>query len=71
MIMARLSQDSWEPMEELISRYMHSPAVVAWWLHREVPFAKAFSEYVDSKIPAASQHELAPAFGSIWSGPAA
>ena len=63
-----LSGDSWAPMEELISRYMRSPAVRAWWTHRDVPFAKSFSEYVDSKIPTSSLAE--PALESIWSGPA-
>ena len=50
-----LSEDSWEPWEELISRYMRSPAVLAWWSRRDVPFARSFSEYVNSKIPTSSR----------------
>lgn len=65
-----LSEDSWEPMEELISRYMRSPAVVAWWSHRDVPFARSFSEYVSSRIPNSSRHEVEPVIPSIWRGPA-
>jgi hypothetical protein len=51
-----LSEDSWEPWEELISRYMRSSAVLAWWSRRDVPFARSFSEYVNSRIPTSSTH---------------
>ncbi len=50
-----LSEDSWEPWAELVSRYMRSPAVLAWWSRRDVPFARSFSEYVDSRIPASGR----------------
>ena len=63
-----LSEDSWAPMEELIARYMRSPAVLAWWARREVPFSRSFSEYVDSKIP---EDPVESTTGSIWSGPTA
>ncbi len=66
-----LSKDSWEPMEEVISRYMRSPAVLAWWSHRDVPFARSFSDYVNSRIPTSSGHEVGPAVTSIWRDPAA
>ena len=62
-----LSEDSWKPMDELIARYMRSPAVLEWWANRDVPFAKSFSEYVDSKISASSQDDAELAGDSIWS----
>jgi hypothetical protein len=62
-----LSEDSWEPMDELIARYMRSPAVLEWWANRDVPFAKTFSEYVDSKVSASSRDDDEPADDSIWS----
>ncbi len=62
-----LSEDSWEPMDELIARYMRSPAVREWWANRDVPFAKSFSEYVDSKILASSRDSAGSADDSIWS----
>jgi hypothetical protein len=62
-----LSEDSWEPMDELIARYMRSPAVREWWANRDVPFAKSFSEYVDSKILASSRDSAGSAGDSIWS----
>ena len=65
-----LSEDSWQPMEELISRYMRSPAVLEWWANRDVPFARSFSEYVDSKIPASPRIDGDPAGKSVWSGTA-
>ena len=65
-----LSKDSWEPMEEVISRYMRSPAVLAWWSHRDVPFERSFSEYVNSRIPTSPRHEVEPAVASIWRDPA-
>ena len=63
-----LPEDSWEPFAEVISRYMSSPAVLAWWSHRDVPFAKSFSEYVNSRIPAFAEREVEPAVESIWRG---
>jgi hypothetical protein len=63
-----LSEDSWEPMEELVARYMRSPAVLEWWANRDVPFARSFSEYIDSKIPASSGNAAMHADESIWSG---
>ncbi len=66
-----LSEDSWEPLEEAISRYMRSSAVLAWWTHRDIPFSSSFSEYVDSRIPTSSGDEVEPAVPSIWRGPAA
>jgi hypothetical protein len=65
-----LSQDAWQPMDELIARYMRSPAVLEWWANREVPFAKSFSEYADSKIPASSRDDAESADGSSWGDPA-
>lgn len=59
-----LSEDSWAPMDELVSRYMRLRAVQVWWAHRDVPFANSFSEYVDSKIPTSSEAE--PVVDSIW-----
>ena len=64
-----LSKDSWEPMEELISRYMRSPAVLAWWSNRDVPFARSFSAYVNSRIQTSSGQEVEPAIASIWRDP--
>ena len=64
-----LSEDSWKPMEELITRYMRSPAVLEWWANRDVPFARSFSKYVDSKLPVASRSDIEHADGSIWSEP--
>jgi hypothetical protein len=61
-----LSEDSWEPMDELIARYMRSPAVLEWWANRDVPLAKSFSEYVDSKISASSRDDADRAQDSIW-----
>ncbi|MBW2722967.1 MAG: hypothetical protein JRE71_01155 [Deltaproteobacteria bacterium] len=55
-----LSEDSWQPWDRLISRYLGSPAVLAWWLRRDVPFAESFIEYVDSRIPASSRHGSVP-----------
>ena len=66
-----LSQDSWEPFEEVISRYMRSPAVLAWWANRDVPLAKSFTEYVNSRIPASSKHEVPQGVAPIWPAPAA
>ena len=62
-----LSEDSWEPMDQLIARYMRSSAVLEWWTNRDVPFAKSFSEYVDSKISASSRDDAEPVDDSIWS----
>jgi hypothetical protein len=55
-----LSEDSWEPWERLIRRYLHSPAVLGWWSRRDVPFAPSFIEYVDSRIPASSDSRALP-----------
>jgi hypothetical protein len=63
-----LSEDSWQPMEELIARYVRSPAVLEWWANRDVPFARSFSQYVDSKISASSQNDSEHSGESIWSG---
>ena len=52
-----LSEDSWEPYERLISRYLRSPAVLVWWSRRDVVFARSFVEYVDSRIPDSSMLE--------------
>lgn len=65
-----LSKESWEPIGEVISRYMRSPAVLAWWSRRDVPFARSFSEYVDSRIPTSSRHEVEREVASIWPDPA-
>jgi hypothetical protein len=56
-----LSEDSWEPWERLIRRYLRSPAVLAWWSRRDVPFAPSFIEYVDSRIPASRSSGTLPA----------
>jgi hypothetical protein len=68
-----LSEDSWKPWEELISRYMRSPAVQEWWSRRDVPFAKSFADYVDSVAPASAKDAgvaEAPVLPSVWRGPA-
>ena len=66
-----LSEDSWEPFEQVITRYMRSPAVLAWWSNRDVPLASSFTEYVNSKIPASSGHEASQGVASIWPAPTA
>jgi len=66
-----LSRDSWEPLEEAISRYMNSPAVLAWWSHRDVPFARSFSDYVDAMIPTLPGRAGESAVASIWRSPPA
>jgi hypothetical protein len=63
-----LSEDSWKPMDELIARYLRSPAVLEWWANQDVPFARSFSEYVDSKLPDPSRSD--PSDVSIWSASA-
>ena len=63
-----LSEDSWEPMEELIAHWVRSPAVLEWWANRDVPFARSFSEYVDSKIRTSSPNDAEHGDGSIWGG---
>ena len=55
-----LSEDSWEPYERLISRYLRAPAALAWWSRRDVVFAKSFIEYVDSRIPTSSRSGTVP-----------
>jgi hypothetical protein len=45
-----LSEDSWEPYDRLISRYLASPAVLEWWSRGDVPFARSFIDYVDARI---------------------
>jgi hypothetical protein len=65
-----LSEDSWEPMDELIARYVRSPAVLEWWANRDVPFAKSFCEYVDSKVSASSRDDTEATADSIWGEPA-
>ena len=62
-----LSEDSWEPMDELIARYIRSPAVLEWWANRDVPFATSFSKYVDSKISASTPNSAERTDDSIWS----
>jgi hypothetical protein len=55
-----LSEDSWEPYERLISRYLGSPAVLEWWSRGEVPFTQSFIDYVNARIPTPSIRETAP-----------
>lgn len=62
-----LPEDSWEPFEEVISRYMRSPAVLDWWSRRDVPFARSFCEYVDSGIPSSSR-QRAESEGDVLPG---
>ena len=62
-----LSEDSWEPMENLIVRYMRSRVVLQWWANRDVPFSGSFSRYVESKI----EGEPGADRSSIWSEPSA
>ena len=52
-----LSEDSWEPYDRLISRYLDSPAVMEWWTRGDVPFAKSFIAYVDARIPSSATRE--------------
>jgi hypothetical protein len=64
-----LSEDSWEPYERLISRYLGSPAVLEWGSRGDVPFAQFFIDYVNARIPASSARETAPAEGvltAVW-----
>jgi hypothetical protein len=60
-----LSEDSWEPYERLISRYLASPAVLEWWSRGDVPFAQSFIDYVNARISASSNRETAPAEGVL------
>ena len=64
-----LSEESWQPFDELIIRYMQSAAVRTWWSNRDVPFAKSFTEYVNARIPSSSTREAEQGVGSIWSAP--
>jgi hypothetical protein len=64
-----LSEDAWEPWERLIRRYLRSPAVLAWWSRRDIPFSPSFIEYVDARIPTSSGAGTPPADGilpPIW-----
>jgi len=64
-----LSEDSWDPWARLISRYLRSSAVLAWWLRRDVPFAESFVEYVDSRIPTSSTSGVPPSgeiLPAVW-----
>ena len=65
-----LSEDSWEPLAKAIERYLRSPAVLRWWSNRDVPLSKSFTEYVDSRIPSSSKHDVAQEVASIWPAPA-
>jgi hypothetical protein len=55
-----LSEDSWEPYDRLISRYLRSPAVLEWWSRGDVPFGRSFIDYVDARIPSPSTPEAGP-----------
>jgi hypothetical protein len=55
-----LSAESWEPYDRLISRYLRSPAVLEWWSRGDVPFARSFIDYVDSRIPDSSTRGSVP-----------
>ncbi len=69
-----LSEDSWAPWEELISRYMRSPAVLEWWSRRDVPFANSFSEYVSSRIPTSAKDDTKAhdeVLSAVWPKPPA
>jgi hypothetical protein len=55
-----LSADSWEPYDRLISRYLHSPAVLEWWSRGDVPFSRSFIDYVEARIPGGSAGEAVP-----------
>ena len=64
-----LSEDSWEPYERLISRYLDSPAVVEWWSRGDVPFARSFIDYVDARIPASATRgavSKGQVLASVW-----
>jgi len=64
-----LSEDSWDPWARLISRYLRSSAVLAWWLRRDVPFAESFVEYVDSRVPTSSPSGAPPSdeiLPAVW-----
>ena len=65
-----LSEDSWEPFEEVIARYMQYPAVLKWWSNRDVPLAKSITEYVNSRIPRSSRHDVTQGVTPIWSASA-
>ncbi len=61
-----LSEDSWEPFEEVISRYLRAPGVLAWWARRDVPLARSFTEYVNSRIPNGSKQDVLPGVVPMW-----
>ncbi len=42
-----------------------------WWANREVPLARSFTEYVDSRVSTSSKHEASHGVAPIWPGPGA
>jgi hypothetical protein len=67
-----LSEDSWQPYDRLIFRYLGSRAVLEWWWRGDVPFAQSFIDYVNARIPASPIGGMGPTdtiLAPVWPDP--